>query len=62
MSAESNDAAVDVVRWRVLEAETRALAGSMTDAEPKRIMLFIAEGYKLLRQRAELRSAQKFES
>jgi hypothetical protein len=31
----------------------------MTDPEPKRIMLFIAEGYKLLRERAEFRAGQK---
>jgi hypothetical protein len=31
----------------------------MTDPEPKRIMLFIAEGYKLLRERAEFRGRQK---
>jgi hypothetical protein len=61
MSADSNDAEDEVARWRTLEAEARALASRMTDAEPKRIMLFIAEGYKRLRQHAELRSTQKID-
>jgi hypothetical protein len=61
MSADSNDAEDAVARWRVLEAEARGLASSMTDPEPKRIMLFIAEGYKILRQRAEFRSTQKID-
>ena len=59
MSADSNDAAEDAARWRKLEREARTLAGAMTDPEPKRIMLFIAEGYKLLRERAEFRASQK---
>jgi hypothetical protein len=59
MAAQSNDAEVAVARWRVLETEARALAAAMTDPEPKRIMLFIAEGYKLLRERAEFRTTQK---
>jgi hypothetical protein len=59
MSAGSNDAEKDAARWRKLEMEARMLASTMTDAEPKRIMLFIAEGYKLLRERAEFRARQK---
>jgi hypothetical protein len=59
MSAGSIDAEEDVARWRMLEAEARAHASRMTDPEPKRIMLFIAEGYKLLRQRAEFRACAK---
>lgn len=47
-------------RWRKLEAEARTIASSMTDPEPRRIMLFIAEGYKLLAERAELRNTQKY--
>jgi len=31
----------------------------MTDPEPRRIMLFIAEGYKLLADRSELRKTQR---
>lgn len=61
MAADSIDAEDDAARWRALESEARTLAGRMTDREPKRIMLFIAEGYKLLRQRAESRSTQKIE-
>ena len=59
MAADSIDAEEDVARWRTLEGEARALASRMTDPEPRRIMLFIAEGYKLLRQRAEFRSHAK---
>jgi hypothetical protein len=59
MSAGSNDAEEDAARWRTLEMEARTLASGMTDPEPKRIMLFIAEGYKLLRERAEFRAGQK---
>ena len=59
MSAGSNDAEEDAARWRTLEMEARTLASGMTDSEPKRIMLFIAEGYKLLRERAEFRAGQK---
>jgi len=58
MPAGSNDAEEDAARWRKLEVEARALANRMTDPEPKRIMLFIAEGYKLLRERAEFRASQ----
>ena len=60
MSAGCNDdAEEDAARWRKLEIEARTLASKMTDPEPKRIMLFIAEGYKLLRERAEFRGKQK---
>jgi hypothetical protein len=55
MSADATDAE----RWRKLETEARAIASTMTGPEPKRIMLFIAEGYKLLAERAELRNTQK---
>lgn len=41
--------------WRMLEAEASILATKMTDPEPKRIMLSIAEAYKRLAVRAELR-------
>jgi len=39
--------------WRKLEAEARTIAAGMAAPEQKRIMLSIAEGYKLLAQRAE---------
>ena len=38
----------DAQFWRELEKDTRALAAEMIDADAKRMMLFIAEGYKLL--------------
>jgi hypothetical protein len=44
--------------WRMLEAEARILASAMTDLEPKRVMLLIAEAYKRLATRAELREPQ----
>ena len=44
MSADATHAE----RWRNLEAEARAIASTMTDPEPRRVMLFIAEGYNLL--------------
>ena len=59
MPSGSNDAEQDAARWRKLELEARTLASAMSDPEPKRIMLFIAEGYKLLCARAEFRATQK---
>ncbi len=59
MSADDVNAQNDAKRWQTLEAEARTIARTMTDAEPRRIMLFIAEGYKLLAERAELRNSQK---
>ena len=49
----------DAEHWRRLEAEARTIAATMTDPEPRRVMFFIAEGYKLLADRAELRKTQK---
>lgn len=49
----------DAEHWRKLAAEARTIASTMTDPEPTRIMLFIAEGYKLLADRAELRNIPK---
>jgi hypothetical protein len=45
----------DAERWRRLEAEARLIALTMADAERRRVMLLIADGYKLLARRAELR-------
>ena len=42
--------------WRMLEAEARILASQMTDPSPRRIMLSIAEAYRRLAMRAELRA------
>ena len=44
--------------WRMLEAEARILASAMTDPEPKRVVLSIAEAYKRLTVRAALREPQ----
>ena len=49
----------DAERWRTLAAETLAVAETMTDPEARRVMLFIAEGYRLLAERAEARKNQK---
>ncbi|MFZ0851272.1 MAG: hypothetical protein WAO08_18945 [Hyphomicrobiaceae bacterium] len=55
MSPDSTDAQRDAKHWRRLEAEARLIALTMTDPERQRVMYFIAEGYKLLAERAELR-------
>jgi len=55
MSAGSAGAQRSANYWRILEAEARALAGAMTDPTPKRVMLSIADAYKRLAMRAELR-------
>ena len=49
----------DAERWRTLAAEALAVAETMTDPEARRVMLFIAEGYRLLAERAEARKNQK---
>jgi hypothetical protein len=55
--------AVDVAeRWRTLAAEARAAADEMTDPEAKRIMLSIAEGYKVLARRADARKKDRKDS
>ena len=59
MSAGSPDGERDVPFWRRLETEARTVAARMTDPEPRRIMLFIAEGYKLLADRSAFRKTQK---
>jgi len=56
--AMSADDERDAEHWRQLEAEARTIAAAMTDPEPRRIMFFIAEGYKLLADRAEHRKTQ----
>jgi len=55
MSPKLPDDQRDAQHWRRLEAEARLIALTMADSERKRVMLFIAEGYKLLAERAELR-------
>ena len=41
------------------DQEARLIALTMTDPERQRVMYFIAEGYKLLAERAELRDTPK---
>ena len=54
---------VDVAgRWRTLAAESRAAADKMTDAEAKRTLLNIAEGYERLARRAEARKKDQEDS
>ena len=54
---------VDVVeRWRTLAAEARAAANEMTDAESKRALLNIAEGYERLARRADARKKDQEDS
>jgi hypothetical protein len=45
--------------WRKLAAETYAVAAEMTDPDAKRVMLFIAEGYKRLAEQADAREHKK---
>jgi hypothetical protein len=45
--------------WRKFEDEARAIAAGMTDPQPRRRMLLIAEYYKLLADRAEIRKRHK---
>ena len=59
MPPDSTDAQRDAKHWRGLEAEARLIALTMTDPERQRVMYFIAEGYKLLAERAELRDTQE---
>jgi hypothetical protein len=59
MPADPTEAERDAEHWRRLEAEARLIALTMTDPERKRVMLFIAEAYKLLAERARLRNTEK---
>jgi hypothetical protein len=45
--------------WRKREEEARAVAAEMTDPQPRRRMLLIAECYKFLTGRAEIRKCCK---
>ena len=44
-------------RWRERAEEARAMADQMTDADTRRIMLSIAQGYDEMAERAEQRLA-----
>ena len=46
------------VKWRDLAEEALAVADAMSDPEARRHMLFIAEAYKLLAERAKERSVR----
>jgi hypothetical protein len=46
------------VKWRKLQKEAAEIAGTMSDLEARRHMLFIAEAYRLLAGRAMERSVQ----
>jgi hypothetical protein len=59
MSRGFNDPERDAEHWRRLEAEALTLAAGMADPEPRRIMHFIAAGYRLLAERARLRKTAK---
>jgi hypothetical protein len=43
-------------RWRKLERETIDAANEMADPEAKRRMLFVAQSYRLIAERIELRA------
>jgi anion-transporting ArsA/GET3 family ATPase len=59
MSADAERDAADTAkwaaRWRELEREAIEIASEMADPEAKRHMLFVAENYRLLAERIELR-------
>jgi hypothetical protein len=59
MQKRLDDVAGDSKRWRRLEAEALTVAASMTDLEPRRVMHSIAEAYRRLAERAELRKTYK---
>ena len=59
MQKLSDEAAGNADRWRQLEAEALTVAASMSDPEPRRIMHSIAEAYRRLAARAELRKIGK---
>jgi hypothetical protein len=59
MQKRLDDVAGDAERWRRLEAEALTVAASMTDLEPRRVMHSIAEAYRRLAERAELRKTYK---
>jgi hypothetical protein len=47
-----------VLKWRMLLKEATEIAGAMGDPQARRHMLFIAEAYRLLAERAKERSVQ----
>jgi hypothetical protein len=59
MSANRTHNQRNAERWHRLEAEARLIALTMADADRQRVMLLIADGYKLLARRAELRETSE---
>jgi hypothetical protein len=59
MQKRVDDVAGDAERWRRLEAKALTVAASMADLEPRRVMHSIAEAYRRLAERAELRKTDK---
>jgi hypothetical protein len=59
MSGDPTHDQRDGERWRRLEAEARLIALTMADADRQRVMLLIADGYKVLARRAELRETSE---
>lgn len=55
MSADLDDAD----HWLTLAAEARVAAQKLSDPEAKRVLLFIADAYKRLAQRALARKNQQ---
>jgi hypothetical protein len=51
-----DEAAGDAGRWRRLEAEALTIAANMCDPESRRIMHSVAEAYRRLAERAEVRA------
>ena len=57
-----SDASDRAARWRVLAAESRAVAEEMTDPKARLILLTIARSYERLAERAEDRAKAKDQS
>jgi hypothetical protein len=55
MQKRIDRAELDREYWRRLEGEARSIGALMTDPQQKRVMHAIAEAYRRLAERAELR-------
>ena len=49
----------DIERWRTLADEAIAAARKVSEPESRRLMLFIADAYQRLAERAQARNNQK---
>jgi len=56
------NAALWAAKWRDLEKEALEIANAMQDPEARRHMVFVAESYGLLAERAEVRRDRLAES